>query len=55
MHEFVQRETIEDEEKFEGNISMVWDYYTENEYAPDRSGTKIPGIKCSQSIILLFS
>lgn len=44
MHEFVQRETIEDEEKFEGNISMVWDYYTENEYAPDRSGTKIPGL-----------
>ena len=43
-NELVIRETIEKKKQIEGNISMVWDYYSEYYSAPDRSGEDIQGI-----------
>ena len=43
-NELVVRETIEKKKQIEGNISMVWDYYSEYYSAPDRSGEDIQGI-----------
>ena len=42
--ENVIREAFEETKKFEGTVSMVWDYFSESYYAPDRSGTKIKGV-----------
>lgn len=44
VNEFIKRQAIEKDKQIEGNISMAWDYFTENEYPPDRSGTDIKGI-----------
>lgn len=44
VNEFIKRQAIEKNKQIEGNISMAWDYFTENEYPPDRSGTDIKGI-----------
>lgn len=38
------RETIEKEKQIPGTVSMVWDYFSEYVYAPDRSGTDIQGV-----------
>ena len=38
------RETIEKEKQISGTVSMVWDYFSEYVYAPDRSGTDIQGV-----------
>lgn len=43
-NEYVYRESIEKEKQIKGKVSMVWDYYSEYVYAPDRSGTDIKGI-----------
>ena len=43
-NELVVRETIEKKKQIEGNISMVWDYYSEYYSAPDRSGEDIQGV-----------
>ena len=43
-HELVYRNAMEIKKQNEGNISMVWDYYSEYVYAPDRNGTDIKGI-----------
>ena len=42
--EFVEREALTKEKQINGNISMVWDYYSEYVYPPDRSGTDIQGV-----------
>ena len=42
--ENVIREAFEETKKFEGTVSMIWDYFSESYYAPDRSGTKIKGV-----------
>ena len=42
--EFIRRETIEPTKQIEGNVSMVWDYFTNYVYPPDRSGTDVKGI-----------
>ena len=42
--ETVKREKIEETKQIKGKISMVWDYFTEYVYPPDRSGTDIQGI-----------
>ena len=44
VNEFIKRQAIEKDKQIEGNISMAWDYFTENEYPPDRSETDIKGI-----------
>lgn len=44
VNEYTVREAIEPEKQIEGNISMVWDYYSEYVYAPDRTGTNIKGV-----------
>ncbi len=38
------REELEDEKQIEGNINLVWDYFSEYGSAPDRSGTEIEGV-----------
>ena len=38
------RGDMEEEKQVEGKINMVWDYYSESEKAPDRSGTTIEGV-----------
>lgn len=43
-NEFIRRETIEPTKQIEGNVSMVWDYFTNYVYPPDRSGTDVKGI-----------
>ena len=43
-HELVYRNAMEIKKQNEGNISMVWDYYSEYVYAPDRNGTDIKGV-----------
>ncbi len=42
--ENVIKEAFVETRKFEGTVSMVWDYFSESYYAPDRSGTKIQGV-----------
>lgn len=42
--ETVKRKKIEETKQIKGKISMVWDYFTEYVYPPDRSGTDIQGI-----------
>ena len=42
--EFVEREALTKEKQINGNISMVWDYYSKYVYPPDRSGTDIQGV-----------
>ena len=44
INEYVKREAIEKEKQIEENISMVWDYYYEHDYVPNRTGTDIQGI-----------
>lgn len=43
-HEYVYRDAIEGQKQINKKVSMVWDYYSEYAYAPDRSGTDIKGI-----------
>ena len=43
-NETVKREKIEENKQIEGKVSMVWDYFTEYAYPPDRTGTDIQGI-----------
>lgn len=38
------RQEIKEEKKIEGTISLVWDYYSEYVYAPNRAGTMIKGV-----------
>lgn len=38
------REAMEEKEKIEGSVSLVWDYYSEYVSAPDRTGTEIKGV-----------
>ena len=38
------REAIEEKAKVDGTVSMVWDYYSEYVYAPNRNGTTIQGV-----------
>lgn len=38
------REAIVEKEKIEGNVSLVWDYYSEYVTAPDRAGSNIEGV-----------
>lgn len=38
------RENIESKPKMQGNISLVWDYFSNSAYAPDRTGTTIQGV-----------
>ena len=44
VNDFIKRETITKEKQIDGNVSMVWDYFTNYVYPPDRSGTDIKGI-----------
>ena len=43
-HEYVYRDAIEKKGQIKDKVSMVWDYYSEYVYAPDRNGTDIKGI-----------
>lgn len=43
-NEYVKRKTLEKEKQIVEKVSMVWDYYSEYAYAPDRTGTDIKGI-----------
>lgn len=38
------RQEIVEEKKIEGKISLVWDYYSQYVYAPNRTGTTIKGV-----------
>lgn len=38
------REAMEEKEKIEGSVSLVWDYYSKYVSAPDRTGTEIKGV-----------
>ncbi len=38
------RQAMEQEKKFEGTVSLVWDYFSQYYSAPDRSGTTIQGV-----------
>lgn len=38
------REAMEEKEKIEGQVSLVWDYYSEYVSAPDRKGSSIEGV-----------
>ncbi len=38
------REAMQEKEKIEGQVSLVWDYYSEYVTAPNRDGTKIKGV-----------
>lgn len=40
----IARQKQELKKQIEGNISLVWDYYSEYVSAPNRSGTKIEGV-----------
>lgn len=44
VNEYTVRQAIDSEKQIEGNISMIWDYYSEYVYAPDRTGTNIKGV-----------
>ncbi len=44
VNEYVYREAMEESNKVDEKVSMVWDYFSEYYYAPDRSGTDIRGI-----------
>lgn len=43
-NELTLREAIEKENQIKDKVSMVWDYYSEYVYAPDRTGTNIKGV-----------
>lgn len=43
-NEVVAREKRVEEKQIDGNINLVWDYFSEYVTAPDRSGTAIDGI-----------
>ena len=43
-NEITVRENLEEEKQVEGKINMFWDYFSESEKAPDRSGTDIEGV-----------
>ena len=43
-NELVRREELIEEKQIDGKVSMVWDYFSEYGYAPDRSGTDIQGV-----------
>lgn len=43
-NELVRRDELIEEKKIDGKVSMVWDYFSEYGYAPDRSGTDIQGV-----------
>lgn len=38
------RENMKKEKQIEGNISLVWDYFSEYASAPDRTGTTLKGV-----------
>ena len=38
------REAMQEKEKIEGSVSLVWDYYSEYVSAPDRTGSTIKGV-----------
>ena len=40
----IVREDLDRDTKIEGNVSIVWDYYSQYVSAPDRTGTKIKGV-----------
>lgn len=41
---YTVREDMEQKPQVEGNISLIWDYYSEYAKAPDRTGTTIPSV-----------
>ena len=43
-NELEKRQTIEEEKQIDGKVSMVWDYFTNYVYPPDRSDTNIKGV-----------
>lgn len=43
-NETVEREKTEESKQINGKVSMIWDYFSEYWYAPDRSGTDIQGV-----------
>ena len=43
-NELVRRDELIEEKQIDGKVSMVWDYFSEYGYAPDRSGTDIQGV-----------
>lgn len=43
-NEIIEREKTIENKQIKGKVSMVWDYFTEYAYPPDRSGTDIQGI-----------
>lgn len=43
-NEITVREEMEEEKQIEGKVNLVWDYYSNVGFAPDRSGTSIDGV-----------
>lgn len=43
-NEITVREEMKEEKQIEGKVNLVWDYYSNVGYAPDRSGTSIDGV-----------
>ena len=43
-NEFTVRENMEEEKQVNGKINLTWDYFSEYNSAPDRSGTTIDGV-----------
>ena len=43
-NEFTVRESMEEEKQIKGKINLTWDYFSEYDSAPDRSGTTIEGV-----------
>ena len=44
VNEYVVREAMAESKQIEGTVSMVWDYFSEYVYPPDRSGSTITGV-----------
>ena len=44
VNEYVVREAMVENKQIEGTVSMVWDYFSEYVYPPDRSGSTISGV-----------
>lgn len=43
-NEITVREEMKEEKQIEGKVNLVWDYYSNVGFAPDRSGTSIDGV-----------
>lgn len=40
----IEREQKQEAKQVEGNISLVWEYFSEYSHAPERNGTTLPGV-----------